>query len=141
MRLSVPAFIRSLVHSLIRSFIDSFIRSFIHEFIHPLIIRRPLVLGQGRQACGDNLPPPCFPPPEGPKPSSLYSPAAAAADLAQSFLSFETLSPFKAVSGPILELFGTDFESILAAKIGPKMTQVAVGPKMTEVLPAEHKAE
>ena len=31
----------------------------------------PLTVGQGRQACGDCCPPPCFPPPEGPKPSSL----------------------------------------------------------------------
>ena len=46
--------------------------------------------------------------------------AAPSTDAAPSFLSFQSLSPFKAASEPILKHFGTDFESILGPKIGSK---------------------
>ena len=93
---------------------------------HNPVIRRPLGLSKGCPACGDIgvLPPPCFPPPLTPKPSSLrrvVAPAwlrhgsgtAGPTDFAVYFLSFESLSSFKPLSEALWNQFGSDLGPIL----------------------------
>ena len=105
---------------------------FFHEFrnISPfitnlLLIRRPLVLGQGRQACGDICPLPVSLPQRAQNPPVCAVPQLPRSSLdgrRASLLSFESLSPFKAASGTIWVRFGMDFGLILVPKSVPNCT-------------------
>ena len=84
-----------------------------------LLIRRPLVLGQGRQACEDIWCSPPVPPSQWPKIRPVWSDPM---DFDLSFLSFETLSSSKALPKPLRSRFWSDFGS----KNGPKIEQKSI---------------